>query len=512
VSYVRASIYDGLPSNEVAEQIDRVMDNRLGQSSHQSVRASLAHWDVVRARHGWSRIITTDSPVRGGKLATFVTYLAYETELAFSSISNYAWGLRTWMKFQRQIDPAYGVVEWADFMDGIEVLTFVPAEPRKEVPGAWIAGAAAHANRAVFWEVQAVLLQLILLYTFSRSESPLQKSWTGEGAFDPHKNLQVQDIDLKIIEGRRCVAVRLKAIKQDPRMQRPEARGDGDWVYIGESEGDCNIVMWLQLYFSFFAGVPRDRTEPFFVARDRNRGLLYAHGMENVRQLWARTPGVTPAMAKTCGLHGLRVAGHNGTSQTLGKDIARVQGGWASDQTQSRYDRFNLADIVRIPGAIVSSWAARNPGFDFDAIGVAGTVDNQPPPPPPPVVAPPVERDVLAVGPRNMRVVQPFAQRQGSGPVLPAVEAAARPVESAGGRRSNRGRGRGRGRSDRPPSSLPSVREVPPAAPPHAAAQHRDSSSSCLSLNRPVRNARLQAGVRYRAGVPGSWTTEEERR
>jgi len=251
VSYSRASIYTGLPSQEVGEQVDHVMDNRLGTSSHQSVRAALAHWDVVRARHGWGRILVTDDPTRGGKLATFTMYLVHATELAYSSISNYTWGLRTWMKFQRQIDPAYGVIEWADFMAGVEVLTFVPAEPRKEVPGSWIVGAAKHANREVFWEVQAVLLQLLLLYTFARSESPLQKSWTGEGAFDPHKNLQVRDVKVATVGGRRAVGVRLKAIKQDPRMARPEAQGEGDWVWIGESDGDTNIIMWLQLYFSF---------------------------------------------------------------------------------------------------------------------------------------------------------------------------------------------------------------------------------------------------------------------
>ena len=47
VSYSRVSIYDGLPSQEVALEVDKVMDNRLGSSSHQSVRASLAHWDRV---------------------------------------------------------------------------------------------------------------------------------------------------------------------------------------------------------------------------------------------------------------------------------------------------------------------------------------------------------------------------------------------------------------------------------------------------------------------------------
>ena len=172
-----------------------------GKKVGNSVRAALGHWDTVRARHGWARIIATDDQARGGKLASFVLYFIDETELGYSSISNYVWALRTWMKFQRQVDPAYGIIEWSDFMGGAEVLTFVPSEPRKEVPGSWIVGAAAHADRSVFWEVQAVLLQLILLYTFSRSETPLAQAYTGDGKFDPLKNLQVRDVKVETVAG-----------------------------------------------------------------------------------------------------------------------------------------------------------------------------------------------------------------------------------------------------------------------------------------------------------------------
>ena len=52
---------------------------RLATSSHASVRSSLAHWDTVRARHGWARIYATDDLSRGGKLATFVLYMIHET-------------------------------------------------------------------------------------------------------------------------------------------------------------------------------------------------------------------------------------------------------------------------------------------------------------------------------------------------------------------------------------------------------------------------------------------------
>ena len=52
---------------------------------------------------------------------------------------------------------------------------------------------------AVFWDVQAVLLMLILLFTFARSESPLAKSHTGAGRFDPWTNLQVQDVKVMTV-------------------------------------------------------------------------------------------------------------------------------------------------------------------------------------------------------------------------------------------------------------------------------------------------------------------------
>jgi hypothetical protein len=400
-------------------------------------------------------------------------------------------------------------------MAGVEVQTFVPAEPRKEVPGSWIVGACTHANHAVFWEVQAVLLQLVLLYTFSRSEAPLQKSWTGEGAFDPLKNLQVQDVKVETVGGKLAMGVRLKAIKQDARMARPEARGEGDWVWIGESEGCTNIVPWLQRFFSFFAGVERDRTSPFFVARDRQRGLLYAHGMADVRELWARTPGVSPALAKTCGLHGLRVAGNNGTTKSLGKDVARAQGGWASDQTQSRYDRFDMTEIVRIPGAIATSWSSREADFDFSAVRGADEDDARQPTPPPPLppLYVPVERVVSPSLARSLRVVQPYAEGQGRSPALPAVAGAVRTEADVSRGRGNPGRrGRGRGRTtgftalrtSGPVQSLPAV-------PSHVAAQRRDSASECLSLNRPVRANRLAGVDRLPAGLPGGWASEAGR-
>ena len=46
---------------------------------------------MVRARYGWPRLILSDDSERGGKLATFVLYMAEDTNLVGASISNYVW-------------------------------------------------------------------------------------------------------------------------------------------------------------------------------------------------------------------------------------------------------------------------------------------------------------------------------------------------------------------------------------------------------------------------------------
>ena len=89
----------------------------------------------------------------GSKLAAFVAYLAYETELAYGSISSYVWGLRTHMKLQRQFDPAMGVVEYDDLMTAASVVTWVVSEPRTEIPLAVVYEALERVDRTCFWEV-----------------------------------------------------------------------------------------------------------------------------------------------------------------------------------------------------------------------------------------------------------------------------------------------------------------------------------------------------------------------
>ena len=496
VPYTRASIYSDLPS-DVANWVDEIMDNRLGASSHQSIKSALVHWDIVRARYGWARIIATDDLTRGSKLICLGKYFATETELGFSSISNYFWALRSWFKFQRQLDPVYGLAEWDDFMSGMEVLTFVPAEPRKEVPGAWILGAAAGVDVSCFWEVQCMVLMLMLLFTFSRSETPLPGAASGENGLDFSKHLLVQDVKLEIVGGKRTVGFRLKAIKQDPRMQRPAAQGEGDWVWVGDAPGPCSMVMWLQRLFQFYSA-RRSATEPFFVSRDGSHALLYRQGLRDCRELWSRTPGVSAEMAKTCGLHGLRVAGNNGTRKTKGKSLAKVQGGWASEASQDRYDRQDMAEVVDIPNAIVSLWSAPVPAHDpvFDIQQPESDLLPEPASAAP-APAPPVERAVQVRGAsRNVRRGRPPSAACSSGARKRPRSAGAAAVgtEPASVRAGLQTHG---------PVSRPS----PPEPPPSALAQRRVSGADVLSLQRPIRASRLARPSRLPVGAPGGWAS-----
>ena len=53
----------------------------------------------VAYEYGWDTIITTDDPERGSKLVALVLTMVDDTELAWTSINNYVWGVRKskWM-------------------------------------------------------------------------------------------------------------------------------------------------------------------------------------------------------------------------------------------------------------------------------------------------------------------------------------------------------------------------------------------------------------------------------
>ena len=366
VPYARASIYSGLPSEELAARLDSLLDNRLSASAMRSVSAAMRLWDRARAPHGWERIIRSDDPSRGGKLATLVLFMLDDTELSAATITTYVWGVRVWTKLQRQLDPIYGLAEWDDLMATVAVVAYVVAEPRKALPFRVLERAVVRADASKFGEVQMVVLMLLLFFSFARSETPLSKTYEGAGAFDAAKQLQVKDVRVVPASGEvpAHVQMRIKGTKQDPRMERASAVGNEDWVALGDTPSSpMGVLVWLQRLFALHGGV-RDPDEPFFV-HDRSvpltmelsaplpaarSPLLYWQGMALLRHLLSRV--VTPDEAKTYGFHSLRVIGYDLARRGVGPELAQVHGGWSSNAHQ-RYQRFSRTEAVALAEVLV---------------------------------------------------------------------------------------------------------------------------------------------------------------
>ena len=241
IAYPPGSILDGLPP-ELEDRLSEVLDNRLAPSSRQKIMSAYSRWAAFSHDRGWSPLLRTGSRERGGRLAAWVLGMLDDTELVFSSISTYVWGVRTWHVLQHQADPAFGLMFWRELMDGVAVLSSVPGEPRKQVPfevfvammeyiNAALAEDGLHASER-FRLVQLRLVLLVLLFTFSRTECPCPKAWTGPNVFDADIHWTVADFRLVSTDKGWVLWVRFKAIKQDARMERPSARADPSWHRI----------------------------------------------------------------------------------------------------------------------------------------------------------------------------------------------------------------------------------------------------------------------------------------
>lgn len=351
------SIYYGLPA-DVAPFLEQIMDNRLSTSSWRSVSAAMSRYLPLCEERGWSPVIATDDPMRGAKLTTFVWTLVASTALVWGSISTYVWGVRVWHMAQRQADPVSGVRHWGEFMAAIKVLTWVPSEPRRRTPIGVIKRILRAVNRAVFWEVQFAFLLLVLLNTYSRSESPCPKTHEGREAYSSDDHFNVRDFDPCGCEGHRGLWVRFRKIKQDPRVERPEARGDGDWAFIGDLDiPGLGVLEWYRLLQQFHGPRPGKEGPMFVDPNDMTRALIYGQLSDQFKEMQLRV-GV-PAEEVT-GIHGLRVAGYDGTRGPLGEELAQVQGMWKS-RAHTRYARFAMSSVAMIPQAIMGMLAASEP-------------------------------------------------------------------------------------------------------------------------------------------------------
>ena len=325
-------------------------------------------------------------------------YLIEDTELTWQSISNYLWGVRTYMKLQHQADPAYGVVNWDALEASCKVLAHVPGEPRKEVPFEVVQAILEALDPATFEDAQFGLFLLLLLFTFCRSESVCPKTFTGEGSFDVEQHWQVKDIKFEILERRKALRVRFKRIKQDGRLQRPASSGvdvgeTGDWSLVGDT-GDDSVFSVARWYRALMAHWPASRPmhEPFFLARDRRRAYTYSAAMSDLDRL-VRKAGFT----ERYGLHGLRVSGYNWSKRSAtGEDLTVAHGMWRSSG-HKRYDRWSSSEILNIPANMVGARlvapaeraAGRPPrGFTARQQLAADAEDELPPDPAPAARAP----------------------------------------------------------------------------------------------------------------------------
>ncbi|EOD11275.1 hypothetical protein EMIHUDRAFT_247959 [Emiliania huxleyi CCMP1516] len=358
----------GLPCRWV-RPVESVFDNRLAPSSWRTVNAAMKYWKETCLQYGWSVIIYTDDPERGGKLAACVMSMVVDTKLVFGSIEGYAWGICTWQQMMHQADPRLGVVDWTMFMAGVKVLTWVPGEPRKAVPFAIVAAIIRATDVRNFASVQLVFLILLLVYTFSRSESGLCKTFEGRERFDKTEHMTVSDVDIGQVQDEsgntvRGLWVRFKKIKQDQRVERPEARGDGDWAFVGDvADSRYSIIAWFVRLMGFHIAVlnaRRDPDEPFFLETvdGRRRPLRYAPAMD---QFKAAQRAVGVAAGEEGGLHGLRVEGYNNSKRVLGEDVTVAHGLMKSD-AHKRYSRFPMGLVAQIPAAGGGSAAATASG------------------------------------------------------------------------------------------------------------------------------------------------------
>jgi hypothetical protein len=274
-------------------------------------------------------------------------------------------------------------------------------------------------NGEVFWEVQFMFFLVVLLFTFSRSECPCPKSFTGKNSWDDMKHWMVRDIVIKLVSGAWVLGVRFKAIKQDPRIERPEARSTGaapgeakkggsDWSYIGDAPSSpLSPFFWYRMLMEFYEG-PRPETDPFFMAKDRVRPYTYACATKDLREMLMRV-----GSDLDFGLHGARVEGYNLAKGAKGAEIAAAHGLW-QPESHGRYARFDLVrDIFPLAAAMVRG--------DSPPVVVEEEVDGE-------VDEPPVARAIERGPQQRGDVVRPAAVPPVVVPVAPAHQAVAQRI------------------------------------------------------------------------------------
>ena len=385
ISSVPASwccIHADLPV-DVSDRIDNLLDTRLKTGSMRVVNTASKRWNELCELRGWDPVLLRDSPTRGSRLAEFVMQMVDDDSIQYSTISRYVWGLCHWQKLMRQPDPRRGVWNWQEFMKAVKVVTWVANEPRKIVPLEWIETILFHfhakavAGTITRMNAQFCLLLVVMFFTFSRAECPCPRHSSGPQSFDPKQHWQVNDFQLRAIEGVACLGVRFKSIKPDPRMERPEARGTGeqphlsdlgDWVFIGRIDDTAkqhyDVIFWYSTLLKLW-GKPRPKDAPFFMNSSDSNAYIYSQSLTDFKNIFAELIGGDATDYAGYGWHGVRVAGYNASVDSLnGEELTVAHGGWKST-AHARYRRFTMSKVLQIPanmveGAVVTRTTVRS--------------------------------------------------------------------------------------------------------------------------------------------------------
>ena len=364
-----------------SEQIDQLMDTRLAISSMRTVNSALVHWKRMCEDHDIPIIIPRDHPSRGSWLALFVLQMLTDTSLVYQSIDKYVWGVCHWQKLQHMPDPRNGVMHWQEFMSSVKVVSWVPSEPREMMPYAhveayllWAKGQVeaspplsslvGQARFEMHRLVQFSNFLLILLFSFSRSECPCPKNFTGPQSFDHKQHWQVADCGVRVLDGVQVMRVRMKVTKTDQLMERAAARGTGadpsssekgDWVYIGrvtgEGKGHFDLMTWYMWLLQLW-GTKRAADEPLFTDKNMERAYTYSCACADIAHFFALA---MPDEEVFCtGIHSIRVLGYNLSKEGNGLALTVAHGGWESD-AHSRYERFQMSLVANIAANMVGS-------------------------------------------------------------------------------------------------------------------------------------------------------------
>ena len=144
-------------------------------------------------------------------------------------------------------------------MNSIKVLTFVPAQPHDAIPIEILERILVNLDKTKFADAQLGFLISYMLFTFNRSETPLPKAKTGPEAFDSETCFNAEDFRVErnaTTKWKHLCKARQRKTKTDARMERPEARGAGDWAHIGDVPDEFAIFRlaeWFRLLIAWHA-------------------------------------------------------------------------------------------------------------------------------------------------------------------------------------------------------------------------------------------------------------------